>query len=91
LSESLIIIKRTTEALLEVSKEVQVHNRRENEVKATFMCHQNTRQFYNTIPNTFFKYVKKFKYLKIAVTIQNWIHKEVQMRLNPRKFFYHSV
>lgn len=34
------------------------------------MCHQNTRQNYNKIANTFFENVKKFKYLKIAVTNQ---------------------
>jgi hypothetical protein len=54
--------------------------------------HLNTGQNQNIrIANESFKNVKKFKYLGMTLTNQNYIHDEIKSRLNSRNACYHSV
>jgi len=54
--------------------------------------HRNAEQ--NRITNSankFFEKVAKFKYLRIIVTNQNYVHLETKIRLNMRNSYYRSV
>jgi hypothetical protein len=55
-------------------------------------CHPNPVQNQNIrSANESFENVKKFKYLGMKITNQNYIHGEVKSRLNLGNACYHSV
>jgi hypothetical protein len=74
LDENVNTIK-TTEALLEASREVDTGVDTEKTKYMVMSCHQNAG----------------LKYLETTVTNQNYSHKEIKSRLNLGNTCYHSV
>jgi hypothetical protein len=54
--------------------------------------HQNARQkHYVQIAIRYYENLAEFKYLRMAVINQNFIHEEIKRRLNAHNACYHSV
>jgi hypothetical protein len=55
-------------------------------------CRQNARQNHSIkVGNRSFENVAQFRYLRMTVTNQNLIHKEIKRRLNLGNICYNSV
>jgi hypothetical protein len=85
-------IKKNTEALLDVSKEVDLEVNPEK-TKYMLMSHSQKigRKHRIKIANRSFEDVAKFKYLGTTLTDQNCMHEEIKSRLNSGNACYHSV
>jgi hypothetical protein len=92
LGESINIIQKNAEALLDASKEVGLEVNAEK-TKYMFMSrHQTAGQSnYMRAANKPFEKVAKFKYLGATLTDQNCIHEEIRSRLNSGNACYHAV
>jgi sorting nexin-29 len=92
LGGSIHAIKKSTEALVIVSKEIGL------EVNAVKTKHiimsrdQNAGQNHNIkLDDKSFERVEQYKYLGTTLTNRNSIHEEIKSRLKPGNAFYHSV
>jgi hypothetical protein len=87
------IIKKNTETLIDVSKNVGLEVNAEKTKYMLLSRNQNARQkhTYMKIANKSFENVAQFKYLGTGVTNQNSIQDEIKMRLNSGNACYHSV
>jgi len=89
LGENINTTKKNKEALLQASV-LEV-----NTEKTKYMLisrQQNVAQNYNLLlTNESFEKMSVFKYLGVAVTIQNFIHKEIKNRVNLENACCHSV
>jgi hypothetical protein len=85
-------IKKTTETLIDASKEDGL---KINVEKTKYMLksrYQNVGQNWDIkIANRSFENVSQFKYLGTTVTNQNLIQEEIKRRLNSGNACYHSV
>jgi hypothetical protein len=90
--ENIDTIKKNTEALLDVSKEVGVEVSVEK-TKYVLMSHYHKIEQKHSIKtgNRCFEYVAKFKYLGTTLTDQKCMHEEIKSRLNSGNACYHSV
>jgi len=73
-------IKKNTEALLQVSREVGLIVNTEKTKYMVMSCYPNAGLNYNLIATRSFKIVTNFKYLGTAVANQNCIHEEIKAR-----------
>jgi hypothetical protein len=78
--------------LLDASKEVGPEVNAEK-TKYMFMSHHQTtgQNHYIWVANESFENVAKFKYFRITVTNQIYIHKKIKTKLNSGNAFYHAV
>jgi hypothetical protein len=87
-----VFLSINTETLLEASRDVGLEI---NAKKTKYMImshHQNSGQNQNLrIANESFENVVKFKYLRMTLTNQNYIHDEIKSRLNLGNAYYYSV
>jgi hypothetical protein len=85
-------IKKNTEALIDVSKEVGLEINVEKTKYMLLSRQQNVGQNRDIrIANRSFENVSQFKYLETTVTNQNLIQEEIKRRLNSGNACYHSV
>jgi hypothetical protein len=92
LGDNIDTIKKTTETLIDASKEVGLQI---NAKKTKYMLlsrHQNAGQNKDSkTANRPFENVSHFKYLGMTVTNQNLIQEEIKRRLSSGNACYHSV
>jgi hypothetical protein len=91
LGDSIDSIKKTTETLIDPSKEIGLEI---NVEKTKYMLsrHQNVGQNRDIkIVNRLFENVSQSKYLGTTVTNQNLIQEEIKRRLNSGNACYHSL
>jgi hypothetical protein len=85
-------IKKNTETLIGVSKEVVLEINVEKTKYMLLSRNQNAGQDRDIeITNRWFENVSQFKYLGMTVTNQNLIQEEIKRRLNSGNAYYHSV
>jgi hypothetical protein len=92
--ENIDAIKKSTEALLDASKEVGLEVNPEKTKYMLMSNSQNIGQKHSIqIANRCFEDedVAKFKYLGTTLTDQNCMHEEIKSRLNSENACYHSV
>jgi hypothetical protein len=90
LGDNINTIKKSTETLIDASKEVDLEI---NVGKTKYMVmshHQYARQN-RDIKIASFENISQFKYLRTTVTNQNLIQEEIKRRLNCGNACYHSV
>jgi hypothetical protein len=74
---------KSTETLIDGSKEVGLEVYAEKTKYMLLPCHQNAGQIHNIkIKNTAFENVAKFRYLGMTLTKQNLIQEEIKRRMN---------
>jgi hypothetical protein len=92
LGESINIIKKNAEALLDASKEIGLEVNSERTKYMFMSCHQTAGQSNDMrVANKSFEKVVKFKYLGATLMDQNCIHEEIRSRLNSGNACYHAV
>jgi hypothetical protein len=92
LGENTDTIKKNTETLIEVSKEVGLEINADKTKYMLLSRHQNvSRNQHIRIANRSFGNVSQFKYLGTTVTNQNLSQEEIRRRLNSGNACYHSV
>jgi hypothetical protein len=92
LGDNIDTIKKNTETLIDVSKEVGIEINVEKTKYMLLFCHQYVGQNQGIkIANRSFGNVSQFKYLGATVTNQNLIQKEIRRRLNSVNACYHLV
>jgi hypothetical protein len=91
-AENIDTIKKNTEALLDVSKEVSLEV---NPEKTNYMlmsrCQKTGQKHSIKIANRSSEDVAKFKYLGTTLTDQNHMHEEIKSGLNSGNACCHSV
>jgi hypothetical protein len=86
------VIKKNTEALIDVSKEVGLEINVEKTKYMLLSRQQNVGQNRDIkITNRSFENVSQFKYLGTTVTNQNMIQEEIKRRLDSGNACYHSI
>jgi hypothetical protein len=89
--ENMDAIKKNTEALLDASKEVGPEVNPEKTKCMLMSRSQKIGQKHSIkIGSRSFEDVAKFKHLVAKLTEQNWMHEEINSRLNSGKACYHS-
>jgi hypothetical protein len=92
LGDDIDTIRKTTETLIDASKEVSLQVNAEKPKSMLLSRHQNTGQNRDIkIPKRSFENVAQFKYLGTTVINQNLIQEEIKKRLNSGNACYHSV
>jgi hypothetical protein len=92
LGDNIDTIKRSTETLIDASKEVGLEINVEKTIYMLLSRHQNVGQNRDVkIANKSVENVSQFKYLGSTVTNQNLIQEEFKWRLNSGNVCYHSV
>jgi hypothetical protein len=92
LGDSIDSIKKNTETLIDISREVDLHVNTEKTKYMLLSHHQNEEQNHDIkTANRCFENVAQFKYLGMKVTNQNLILEEIKSRLNLDNACYHSV
>jgi hypothetical protein len=92
MGDNIDTIKKTTETLIDASKEVGLEINVEKTKYMLLSCHQNVGQNQDIkIANRSFENVSQFKYLGTTVTNQNLIQEEIKRRLNSGNACYNSV
>jgi hypothetical protein len=91
-AENIDTIQKNTKALLDSSKEVGLEV---NPEKTKYMlmshCQKAGQRHSINIVNTSFEDVAKLKYMRTTLTDQNYMHEEIESRLNSGNACYHSV
>jgi hypothetical protein len=86
------VMQKSTEALLEANREVNLEVKTEKIEYVIVTHHQNAWQNHNLLTaNKSCEDVAEFKYLGMTVTNWNCIYKEIKSKLNFGKAWYHSV
>jgi hypothetical protein len=89
--ENIDTIKKKTEALLDVSKEVGLEvNSEKTEYMLTSQSEMGQKHSIK-IANRSFEDVERFKHLRTTLTDQNCMHERIKSRLNWGNACYHSV
>jgi hypothetical protein len=92
LRDNIDTIKKNTETLIGVSKEVGLEVNAEKTKYMLLSLHQNAGQTHNIkIGDRSFENVAQFRYLVTTVTNQNLIQEEIKRRLNSGNACYYSV
>jgi hypothetical protein len=92
LGDNINAIKKNTETLIDVSKEVGLEVNAEKTKYMLLTRHQNAEQNHDMkIANRSFENVAQFKYLGRTVTNENLIQEEIKNRLISSNACYHSV
>jgi hypothetical protein len=92
LGDNIDTLKKNTETLIDVSKEVGLEINVEKTKYMLLSRHQNVGQNREIqIANRSFENVSQFKYLGTTVTNQNLIQEEIKRRLNSGNACYHSI
>jgi hypothetical protein len=92
LGDNIDSMKKNTETLIDVSKEVGLEANTEKTKYMLLSHHQNAVQNYDMkIANRSFENVAQFKYLGMTARNQNLIQEEIKRRLNVGHACYHSV
>jgi hypothetical protein len=82
----------STETLIDVSKDFGIEVNTEKIKYMLLSHHQNAGQNHNIkTGNRYFEKAAQFRYLGMAITIQNLIQEEIKRRLNSGNACYHSV
>jgi hypothetical protein len=85
-------IKKSTETLIDDSKEVGLELNVEKTKYMLLSRHQSVGQNRDIkIANRSFENVSQFKYLGMTLTIQNLIQEDIKRRLNSGNAPYHSI
>jgi hypothetical protein len=92
LGDNIDAIEKSTETLIDASKEVSLKIDVEKTKYVLPSRHQNASQIqYIKIANRSFENVSQFKYFRTTVTNQNLIQEEIKRRFNYGNACYHSV
>jgi hypothetical protein len=92
LGDSIDIMKKNTESLIDASKEVGLEVYVEKTKYILLSRHQNADQNHDiNVSKGSFENLSQLKYLGTTVTNQNLIQKEIKRRLNSGNACYHSV